>query len=147
MLETNLQLGIKGNDRVWVCPDRLIWTCHLLPRLRRVAIRNPPALCHTCARSTYENFWMVWCQIYPINITNEIWWSRTESNRRPLQCHCSALPTELRPLSLFFNDLRGIWKLPKISVNFSYLLLYFHQYIGKLRKSNLRIVLPTLSHT
>src|SRR3546814_3671136 len=27
----------------------------------------------------------------------ETWWSRTESNRRPLQCHCSALPTELRP--------------------------------------------------
>ena len=25
------------------------------------------------------------------------WWSRTGSNRRPLQCHCSALPTELRP--------------------------------------------------
>lgn len=25
------------------------------------------------------------------------WWSQTGSNRRPLQCHCSALPAELRP--------------------------------------------------
>ena len=25
------------------------------------------------------------------------WWSRAESNRRPLQCDCSALPAELRP--------------------------------------------------
>src|SRR6476620_2763517 len=26
-----------------------------------------------------------------------IWWSQTGSNRRPLQCHCSALPAELWP--------------------------------------------------
>src|SRR5690606_9686387 len=25
------------------------------------------------------------------------WWSRSGSNRRPLACHASALPTELRP--------------------------------------------------
>ena len=25
------------------------------------------------------------------------WWSRRESNPRPLECHSSALPTELRP--------------------------------------------------
>src|ERR687897_2510576 len=25
------------------------------------------------------------------------WWSQAESNRRPLECHSSALPTELRP--------------------------------------------------
>ena len=25
------------------------------------------------------------------------WWSQSGSNRRPLQCHCSALPTELWP--------------------------------------------------
>ena len=25
------------------------------------------------------------------------WWSRSGSNRRPLECHSSALPTELRP--------------------------------------------------
>ena len=24
-----------------------------------------------------------------------LWWSQAGSNRRPLQCHCSALPTEL----------------------------------------------------
>ncbi|CAD5286131.1 hypothetical protein BOSE62_110289 [Bosea sp. 62] len=27
----------------------------------------------------------------------EIWWSQAESNRRPLECHSSALPTELWP--------------------------------------------------
>ena len=26
-----------------------------------------------------------------------VWWSRGESNPRPPQCHCGALPTELRP--------------------------------------------------
>ena len=26
------------------------------------------------------------------------WWSQAGSNRRPLQCHCSALPAELWPL-------------------------------------------------
>ena len=26
-----------------------------------------------------------------------LWWSRSGSNRRPLECHSSALPTELRP--------------------------------------------------
>ncbi len=30
-------------------------------------------------------------------IDREIWWSQAGSNRRPLQCHCSALPTELWP--------------------------------------------------
>ncbi|CAN0579896.1 unnamed protein product, partial [Laminaria digitata] len=24
-----------------------------------------------------------------------VWWSQSESNRRPLACHASALPTEL----------------------------------------------------
>ena len=28
-----------------------------------------------------------------------LWWSRSGSNRRPPQCHCGALPTELRPHS------------------------------------------------
>jgi hypothetical protein len=32
------------------------------------------------------------------------WWSRTESNRRPLECHSSALPTELRPHPRGFGD-------------------------------------------
>src|SRR5580704_12685367 len=27
------------------------------------------------------------------------WWSQAESNRRPLECHSSALPTELWPLT------------------------------------------------
>src|ERR1700736_4500328 len=29
----------------------------------------------------------------------EFWWSQAESNRRPLECHSSALPTELWPRS------------------------------------------------
>src|SRR5665213_2775647 len=29
------------------------------------------------------------------------WWSQPGSNRRPLQCHCSALPAELWPRLLF----------------------------------------------
>ncbi len=33
------------------------------------------------------------------------WWSRSESNRRPLQCDCSALPSELRPRQLRFPPL------------------------------------------
>ncbi len=30
-------------------------------------------------------------------VSNEAWWSRTGSNRRPPECHSGALPTELRP--------------------------------------------------
>ncbi len=29
-------------------------------------------------------------------------WSRSGLNRRPLACHASALPTELRPLLVFY---------------------------------------------
>ncbi len=32
-----------------------------------------------------------------------LWWSQAGSNRRPLQCHCSALPTELWPRLLYRN--------------------------------------------
>ena len=32
-----------------------------------------------------------------IKIQSLIWWSQAESNRRPLECHSSALPTELWP--------------------------------------------------
>ena len=31
-------------------------------------------------------------------ISGDYWWSQAESNRRPLECHSSALPTELWPL-------------------------------------------------
>ena len=30
-------------------------------------------------------------------VVSRLWWSRAGSNRRPLQCDCSALPAELRP--------------------------------------------------
>ena len=32
------------------------------------------------------------------NILGDVWWSQGESNPRPLECHSSALPTELWPL-------------------------------------------------
>ena len=35
------------------------------------------------------------------------WWSQTESNRRPLACHASALPTELWPHILDFGGDRA----------------------------------------
>src|ERR1700739_3550849 len=31
------------------------------------------------------------------DVRQEIWWSQTGSNRRPLACHASALPAELWP--------------------------------------------------
>src|SRR5437764_15441949 len=33
-------------------------------------------------------------------LSPQSWWSQTGSNRRPLQCHCSALPAELWPRNL-----------------------------------------------
>ena len=35
----------------------------------------------------------------PMRSEATIWWSRSGSNRRPLECHSSALPAELRPQS------------------------------------------------
>src|SRR5438067_12740339 len=37
------------------------------------------------------------CQPKPPRKGGEGWWSQAESNRRPLECHSSALPTELWP--------------------------------------------------
>src|SRR3954468_8549369 len=37
------------------------------------------------------------CQPKPRS--GEGWWSQAESNRRPLECHSSALPSELWPLN------------------------------------------------
>ena len=34
---------------------------------------------------------------YPESRRRRLWWSQAGSNRRPLQCHCSALPAELWP--------------------------------------------------
>ena len=36
-------------------------------------------------------------QHQPHLVVKEKWWSRLVSNQRPPQCHCGALPTELRP--------------------------------------------------
>src|SRR5262245_25104955 len=35
-----------------------------------------------------------------------LWWSQAGSNRRPLECHSSALPTELWPLAGKARDIR-----------------------------------------
>ena len=37
------------------------------------------------------------CRLLPVTPVSSIWWSWTGSNRRPLECHSSALPTELQP--------------------------------------------------
>src|SRR5690606_18594060 len=42
--------------------------------------------CHPRQRRT-SNLW----------INRRVWWSQAESSRRPLECHSSALPTELWP--------------------------------------------------
>src|SRR5690349_4833050 len=34
------------------------------------------------------------------DVCQQKWWSRSESNRRPIACKATALPTELRPLDL-----------------------------------------------
>ena len=39
--------------------------------------------------------------------TGGSWWSQTESNRRPLACHASALPTELWPHCPWTGNDRG----------------------------------------
>ena len=44
-----------------------------------------------------------------LSCQQKIWWSRWESNPRPLECHSSALPTELRPHSSS-QDAREILK-------------------------------------
>ena len=36
-----------------------------------------------------------------------LWWSRPGSNRRPLECHSSALPTELRPHVYLYSTYAG----------------------------------------
>ena len=38
-----------------------------------------------------------------------IWWSWSGSNWRPLECHSSALPTELQPHSRIFLITKPIW--------------------------------------
>ena len=38
------------------------------------------------------------------------WWSRSDSNRRPPACKAGALPTKLRPLSLFSSRLESALK-------------------------------------
>ena len=47
--------------------------------------------------------------------TREEWWSQAESNRRPLECHSSALPTELWPLQVPGFRFRVPWEKPLLS--------------------------------
>ena len=58
----------------------------------RVAVHTPCLLAAYGNRKGPRRF-----RRRPLKLLGNYWWSRTESNRRPLQCHCSALPTELRP--------------------------------------------------
>ena len=49
--------------------------------------------------SDHQIFFMTQAPTWLLDIKVGIrkWWSRRESNSRPLECHSSALPTELRP--------------------------------------------------
>ena len=60
----------------------------LEPRTDRSFASVPPARC-TLGRARSRSV-----------ISIRDWWSRTGSNRRPQQCDCCALPTELRPLDM-----------------------------------------------
>src|SRR5262249_60598870 len=45
-----------------------------------------------------------WCS--PKSAKSRGWWSQGESNPRPLECHSSALPTELWPLRDQYSVIR-----------------------------------------
>ena len=80
-------------------------------QLRALARRGPPP--HTvsdalspCYRFAASRLAAALRRLRPLGFgaaaftrfASEGWWSQAESNRRPLECHSSALPTELWPL-------------------------------------------------
>ena len=72
---------------------------HLHPyRPRRSTQKKPPGAMFRAARETEKGDFLRSPRIF--------WWSWGELNSRPLECHSSALPTELQPL-------RTRWILPK----------------------------------
>ena len=50
--------------------------------------------------------WITDARLDGDGIAEEKWWSRAGSNRRPLECHSSALPAELRPRAFRRADSR-----------------------------------------
>src|SRR5207302_3324639 len=57
------------------------------------------------------------------------WWSQTGSNRRPLQCHCSALPAELWPRNLCwrrrYKSGLAAWQPQRLAVALALVVLDF----------------------
>lgn len=55
-------------------------------------------------------------------------WRRSGSNRRPPQCHCGALPTELRPRRIILNVLQYL--LIKASIFFLFYFYFYFKFIN-----------------
>ena len=56
--------------------------------------RGPPTLLRSYGATAFDFIWLA----EPKPRSGEVWWSQTESNRRPPACKAGALPTELWPL-------------------------------------------------
>src|SRR5436190_10326981 len=54
--------------------------------------------CANCHRPTYSGSVQLAKATHERRSTRRSGWTWTDSNRRPLQCECSALPTELQAL-------------------------------------------------
>jgi hypothetical protein len=59
--------------------------------------RRSAATKGTVPLTSFQNPWRVPARVKTSCFARNAWWSQTESNRRPLPCHGSALPTELWP--------------------------------------------------
>lgn len=46
---------------------------------------------------SHGNYALIQWNQNSVEVRMTVWWSQSESNRRPLECHSSALPTELWP--------------------------------------------------
>ena len=101
-------------------PPDALW--HLIALKNPYVVENTPLMvlsvrqCLVVSRFALRNQHLNWCRTNPSSRCKNIatdcrsellifyessftWWSQTESNRRPLECKSSALPTELWPRS------------------------------------------------
>ena len=98
--------GLLSGSQAFTSPKRFDFSC-----LRQCAQRGEPL---NAIRSVMQTLKMrdlrwvpqMWTKMWTLTKSAaerrrlsplESWWSRSGSNRRPLECHSSALPTELRP--------------------------------------------------
>jgi hypothetical protein len=81
------------------------WAIRRHPETGRARSRDGP-LAGRIKAKTLKSRRHLWDLEKPV-LAGEIWWSQAESNRRPLECHSSALPTELWP------HWRSIWEVDR----------------------------------